>query len=85
MTCSLSWYRRDEDGRRQQIEFKLIKEKATWHIHRERFEPREVYQPEDADWEALLDLMRRNLRRGNVYPEDVAIVERLWRRERDGY
>lgn len=84
MTCSLSWYRRDEDGRRQQIEFKLIKEKATWMIHRERFEPREVYTPDAEDWEALLDLMRRNLQRGNVYPEDLEIVQRLWRREREG-
>ena len=77
MTCSLSWYRRDEDGKRQQIEFKLIREKAHWRIHRERFEPREDYEPEESDWDDLLDLMQRNLRRGNVYPKDIEIIKRL--------
>ena len=54
MTCSLSWYRRDESGKRQQIEFKLVRENAQWIIHRERFEPREVYEPDEEDWDTLL-------------------------------
>ncbi len=83
MTCTLSWYRRDENGKRQQIEFKLIKEKAFWKIHRERFEPREAYEPEPSDWEALLEQMERNLKRGKVYPADLEIVRRLWRRSED--
>ncbi|MGC9450510.1 MAG: hypothetical protein ACP5I4_03605 [Oceanipulchritudo sp.] len=78
MTCSLSWYRRDPDsGKRQQIEFKLIREKPHWTIHRERFEPREEYEPDDEDWDTLLDNMERNLRRGKVYPEDLEMVRRL--------
>jgi hypothetical protein len=77
VTCSLSWYRRDEDGKRRQIEFKLIKEKASWKIHRERFEPREAYTPDAEDWETLLEQMQRNLDRGKVYPADIAIVRRL--------
>ena len=77
MTCSLSWYRRDENGKRQQIEFKLIREKAHWTIHRERFEPRETYEPDSEDWEALLKQMERNLQRGKVYPKDLEIVRRL--------
>jgi len=81
MTCSLSWYRRDEDGKRQQIEFKLIREKATWMIHRERFEPRESYEPTEEDWQELLALMQRNLQRGKVYPADLDIVRRLAARE----
>ena len=77
MTCSLSWYRRDESGKRQQIEFKLVRENAEWLIHRERFEPREPYQPDEEDWDALLELMQRNLQRGKVYPKDLEIVRRL--------
>ena len=77
MTCSLSWYRRDESGKRQQIEFKLVREKAHWMIHRERYEPRESYDPEEEDWDALLELMERNLQRGKVYPKDLEIVRRL--------
>ncbi|MEX0331401.1 MAG: hypothetical protein AB3N64_08270 [Puniceicoccaceae bacterium] len=77
MTCSLSWYRRDETGKRQQIEFKLIKEKAHWIIHRERFEPRESYEPDEEDWDTLLEQMDRNLKRGKVYPKDLEIVRRL--------
>ncbi len=77
MTCSLSWYRRDENGKRQQIEFKLVREKAHWQIHRERFEPREPYEPDEADWNELLEMMQRNLRRGKVYPKDIEIVRRL--------
>lgn len=77
MTCSLSWYRRDDSGKRQQIEFKLIREKAAWIIHRERFEPREPYDPDEEDWETLLEHMQRNLHRGKVYPKDLEIVRRL--------
>ncbi|MEX0326624.1 MAG: hypothetical protein AB3N33_11115 [Puniceicoccaceae bacterium] len=77
MTCSLSWYRRDETGKRQQIEFKLVREKAHWIIHRERFEPRETYEPDEEDWDTLLEQMDRNLKRGKVYPKDLEIVRRL--------
>ena len=80
MTCTLSWYRRNENGKREQIEFKLIKERAFWKIHRERFEAREAFEPETSDWEALLEQMERNLKRGKVYPADLEIVRRLWRR-----
>ena len=83
MTCSLSWYRRDpETCKRQQIEFKLIREKAHWTLHRERFEPREDYQPDEEDWDTLIDNMQRNLQRGKLYPKDLEVVKRL--RERDG-
>lgn len=78
MTCSLSWYRRDpETGKRLQIDFKLIREKAHWKIKRQRNEPRESFTPEDEDWEALIEQMERNLQRGNLYPEDLEIVRRL--------
>lgn len=78
MTCTLNWYRRDEaSGKRQQIEFKLIRETPHWKIHRERFEPREPYEPDAEDWAELLDFMERNLKRGKVYPEDLDIVRRL--------
>ena len=81
MTCSLSWYRRDpETGKRQQIEFTLIREKPEWKIHRERHESREPYAPDEEDWETLLDNMERNLRRGKVYPKDLEIVRQLRRK-----
>jgi len=77
MTCSLSWYRRDEFGKRQQIEFKLIRENPQWTIHRQRFEPREPYEPDQEDWDTLLEMMQRNLHRGKVYPKDLEIIRRL--------
>jgi hypothetical protein len=77
MTCSLSWYRRDESGKRQQIEFKLVREKPQWIIRRERYEPREDYHPDEEDWDTLLEQMERNLQRGKVYPRDLEIVRRL--------
>jgi len=77
MTCSLAWYRRDDEGRKFQIEFQLIREKATWKAKRVRSEPREIYEPEPEDWDELLEQMRRNLQRGKVYPEDIEIVKRL--------
>ena len=77
MTCSLSWYRRDDTGKRQQIEFKLVRENAEWMIHRERFEPRKVYEPDEEDWDTLIEQMQRNLQRGKVYPKDLEIVQRL--------
>ncbi|MGA1205439.1 MAG: hypothetical protein ACO3ZW_06500 [Opitutales bacterium] len=80
MTCSLSWYRRDENGKRQQIQFKLVRENAEWQIHRERFEPREVHEPDEEDWDTLLEQMERNLRRGKVYPKDLDIVRELKRK-----
>ena len=84
MTCTLNWYRRDEEtGKRLQIEFKLIKEKPHWKIHRERFEPREDYTPDEQDWEDLLEFMDRQLRRGKVYPADIEIVRRLRNRARE--
>jgi hypothetical protein len=77
MTCSLRWARRDEEGKRMEIHFKLVKETASWKVHRARFEQREPYEPDNEDWETLLEQMRRNLKRGKVYPEDIRIVERL--------
>jgi len=83
MTCSLSWARRDpETGKREQVEFKLVKEKAHWRLHRRRFEPREPFEPEEADWEELLVQMERNLKRGKLQQADLAIVRRLRERER---
>jgi len=82
MTCSLSWARRDpETGKRQQIEFKLVREKPEWRIHRKRNEPREPFVPEDADWEELLEQMQRNLRRGKLQLTDIEIVRRLRQHE----
>lgn len=83
MTCSVSWYRRDDEGKRIQLEFKLVREKASWVVHRRRNEPREKYEPEEEDWEELLEQLGRNLRRGKVYPKDLAIVRRLYERWRD--
>ena len=84
MTCSLSWYRRDkETGKRLQIEFKLVREKPEWKIKRQRFEPREIFTPDDEDWETLIEQMERNLQRGNVYPEDLDLVRRLYERSRE--
>jgi hypothetical protein len=81
MSCSLSWYRRNEFGKREQIEFKLVREKAEWTIHRERYEPRETYEPDDEDWDTLIGNLERNLQRGNVYPADLASVKRLRERQ----
>lgn len=80
MTCSLKWYRRNEDGKREQVEFSLIREKASWRVHRKRNEEREVIEPTDADWDALIDNMQRNLGRGKVYPEDLKLVRQLRQR-----
>lgn len=77
MTCSVNWYRRNEDGKREQIEFHLVREKPQWTIHRQRNEPREPYTPDEEDWDALLDALDRNLKRGKVYPEDILRVKQL--------
>lgn len=82
MTCCVQWYRRNDDGKREQIEFHLVREKATWTIHRERNEPREPYAPLPEDWDALMDALDRNLKRGKVYPQDIQIVRQLRERER---
>jgi hypothetical protein len=82
MTCSLSWYRRDDNGRREQVEFKLVRDKPEWKLKRERFEPRETFEPAEADWEALIEQMERNLQRGKIYPEDLDIVRKLHERSR---
>lgn len=82
MTFSLTWHERDPDtGKRMEIAFKLIRDKAHWSIQRDRFEEREPYQPAPQDWETVLDGMERNLKRGKVYPADIEIVRRLQARE----
>lgn len=83
MTCSLNWYRRNEEGKREQVEFKLVREKASWMVHRQRNEPREAFEPTSQDWDDLIDALKRNLQRGTVYPEDVKRVERLRERALD--
>ena len=76
MTCSLSWSRRDEDGKKFQIEFKLVRQDLSWIAKRIRYEPRETYKPEAEDWEALMEQMDRNLKRGKVTPEDYKFLKR---------
>jgi len=77
MTFSLGWDRRDETGRRVNLEFSLVRDKATWLIRRERGEPRESYAPTREDWDELLEVMERHLARGKVTHEDFRIVTDL--------
>ena len=73
----LGWSRRDEEGRKIEISFELVRDKAKWTVHRARNEPREAYTPEEQDWEDLLEVINRHRARGKVTHLDAEIVERL--------
>lgn len=78
MTFDVGWNRRDETtGRRININFKLIREDASWIVHRMRHEDREPYKPVERDWEDLFELLDRHLARGKVSHTDYAIVQKL--------
>ncbi|MCD8483158.1 MAG: hypothetical protein LR015_11125 [Verrucomicrobia bacterium] len=65
MTFSLGWDRRDEEsGRRVNVEFSLIRDKATWKIRKLRGEPREELKPEESDWQELFEVLDRHQARG---------------------
>lgn len=83
MTFSLGWSRKDELGKTQRVEFQLIRDKATWKYRPERNEPRVEFSPQEADWEALFEVLDRHLQRGKVSHRDYAIVKDLWQRSRE--
>jgi len=67
------------------LTFKLVRENATWIVHRARFEEREAYQPDDKDWNDLLELLDRYVVRRKVSLSDRVIVQKLheeWLRDR---
>ncbi len=70
---------RDEEGNRANLEFSLVRQKATWKIQHGRFETREDYKPSEEDWEALFETMDRHLARGKVTHTDYKIVQRIRR------
>lgn len=79
MTFSLGWHKRDEEGNRLNIEFSLVRQKASWQVQRARYEPREAYRPAEEDWEALFETLDRHLARGKVSHTDYKIVQRIRR------
>lgn len=79
----LGWTRRDAEGKKVEILFELVRDKATWKVHRTRHDPREDYTPDAEDWEALLEAATRHAARGKVTAPDLAIVKRL-RAEAEG-
>lgn len=77
MSFEIGWTRRNEDGEKEKIDFKLVREDATWVIQRGRFSHREPYQPTPEDWEMLFERLAAHAARGKVRQEDIKRVERL--------
>ncbi|KAF0095850.1 MAG: hypothetical protein E1N59_626 [Puniceicoccaceae bacterium 5H] len=85
MTFDVGWNRRDDDtGKRVHLTFKLVRQDASWIIHRTRHEPREPHSPDERDWEDLFELLDRHLARGKVSHTDYAIVKKLHDRWQQG-
>lgn len=86
MTFSLGWDRRDEEtGRRVNLEFCLIRDKATWKVRKLRGEPREVFKPEESDWQELFEVLERHHARGKVTAPDLKTVRALYNRWKEGF
>jgi hypothetical protein len=82
MSFELGWNRRDDEGQRIKIAFKLVRDKAAWTVQHSRFERWQPYAPEARDWEDLFEVLERHLARGKVSIEDAAIVRQAAIRQR---
>ena len=81
MRNRINWWRRDEDGRKYQVELRYFANRLTWHCQPARYESWEPYEPDEVDWERAETDMENRLKRGLVR-EDIVATVRQQRRDR---
>jgi hypothetical protein len=84
MTFSIGWSRKNELGKTERVEFDLVRQKATWRYRPARNEPRQEFDPTTDDWDALMEVVERHLKRGKVTHEDHEILQYLHKRSLEG-
>jgi len=79
MRNKIGWWRRDEEGRKYQVQFRFFGGKLSWHRQMARYEDWEPHDPSEEDWERALQDVTDRLRRGLVRED---LVEKVRNRGR---
>lgn len=73
----LGWWKRDESGRKYQVNVRLFGKQLQWTCQRERFEPWEDYGPPTAeDWDKALELAENRYQRRLIRKDALDLVRR---------
>lgn len=78
MRNKIGWWRRDEEGRKYQVQFQYFGGNFSWRRQMARYEDWEPHQPDEEDWERAEKDMDDRFRRGLV---DEKILIQVRQRE----
>lgn len=71
----LGWWKRNEEGKKYQVNVRVYGKELQWTCQRSRFEPWEPYgPPTEEDWETALDLVEKRFVRRLVREDVVKLV-----------
>jgi hypothetical protein len=77
-TCfamELGWWKRNEEGKKYQVNVRVYGKELRWTCQRARFEPWEPYgPPTEEDWDMALDLVEKRYVRRLVREDVVKLV-----------
>jgi len=76
MRNKISWWRRDEDGRKYQVQIRYFGGSLSWHRQMARHESWEPHQPDEEDWERAEKDMEDRFNRGLVGEKVVNSVRK---------
>lgn len=76
MRNKISWWRRDEEGRKYQAQIRWFGGKMSWHKQMARGDEWESYAPDEEDWERADKDLKDRFRRGLVEEKILVVVSK---------
>ncbi|MEZ5277600.1 MAG: hypothetical protein R3F07_14565 [Opitutaceae bacterium] len=76
MRNKIGWWKRDDDGRKFQVQFRYFGDKPSWHCQMARFEDWQPYEPTDEDWDKAIQDMTDRLNRGLIRAHQLEMVKK---------
>lgn len=74
MRNKISWWRRDEDGRKYQVQIRYFGGNVSWHKQMARYEEWESHEPDEEDWERAEKDLKDRFHRGLVEEKILVVV-----------
>ncbi|HCR28490.1 MAG TPA: hypothetical protein DIV79_00545 [Opitutae bacterium] len=75
MPRPIGWTKKDPDLGKLKIEARFFGSKLTFHRQNGRFEPWEIFTPDNEDWDTLNELAENKFRRGKVQEKQMRIIQ----------
>lgn len=76
MRRHIGWRRRDAEGKAYEVEVSFYGGKIRWRHQYKRFDERETYEPDEEDWERLVDAVEKRVKRGLMGEKEMKLALR---------